>query len=151
MQIPGWAKPIIAGLFVIVGATILLWQMRIDDSKLLLGGTQFHTTVMKSGVELQQGLSGTSSLPADHAMVFVFPTNGKWSMWMKDMKYSIDIMWLNSDKQVVHIVKNASPASYPGTEYEPDVPSRYVIELPSGTVDKLGIKKGDFARLPIGI
>jgi len=150
VQIPGWAKAAAIFLLLLLSGTVLWWQMQQDESLLRLGGQQYRVTVMRTDDQLQKGLSGTSDLPADHAMLFVFPSDGKWPMWMKDMTYPIDIVWLDNSKHVTYTVKNAQPSSYP-TKFIPDVPSRYVVEVPAGTVERTGIKKGDQARLPEGI
>ncbi len=151
MRMSGWVKSASICLLIIVGGTVLWWQMQQDDSLLQVGGQRYHVTVMRTDEELDRGLSGTNGLPADQAMVFVFAHDDTWPMWMKDMKYPIDIIWLSSDKQIVHIVKNAQPSSYPNTEFAPEKPSRYVVELPSGTVDRTDIKNGDPVSLPSGI
>jgi len=104
---------------------------------------------MRTDAQLQKGLSGTKNLPADQAMVFDFPSDGQWGMWMKDMNYPIDMVWLNAKREVVYTVKNAQPSSYPKTIFKPTVAARYVIELPSGTIEKTGIKNGDPAGLPL--
>jgi uncharacterized membrane protein (UPF0127 family) len=108
-------------------------------------------TVMRTQAELTRGLSGTDSLAADQAMLFVFSHDDKWAIWMKDMKYPIDIVWLDSGGQVIHTVKNAQPSGYPKEQFRPGSSSRYVIELASGTIEQTGIKNGDLAGLPSGV
>ncbi len=144
----GWA---IVALVVIAGAHLLSWKLSYDHSMLKLGGATYHMTVRQTEAEREKGLSGSESLPAGQAMVFVFPRDSKWGIWMKDMNYPIDIIWLDSDRTVVHTVKNAQPSSYPDTIFTPDIDSRYVIELPSGTIERTGITKGDPAGMPSGI
>lgn len=151
MRFPGWAKPIVACLFVIAGAAVVLLQMQRDESTLRLGGQEYQVAVMRTDEELQRGLSGTDTLATNQAMIFVFARDAKWPIWMKDMNYPIDIVWLDNDRRVVHTVSGAQPSSYPGTEFVPAVASRYVIELSNGTVERLGIKKGDLADLPAGV
>ena len=67
----------------------------------------------------------------DEGMLFVFPSDGKSSFWMKDMLFSIDMLWIDADGRVVFIVPDASPASYPKS-CTPTTQSRYVLELPAG-------------------
>lgn len=147
---PRWAKAAFVLLAIIIGGTVLWWQMDQDGSLLRLDGQSYHITVMRTDDELQKGLSGTDSLPAGQAMVFAFARDDTWAMWMKDMKYPIDMVWLNDDKEVVYSVKNAQPSSYP-KRFQPNVAARYVIELPSGTIDKTDIRNGDAAGLPAGV
>ena len=147
---PRWVKPALIVLAFIIGGTVLWWQMNQDESLLRLDGHSYHITVMRTDAELQKGLSDTSSLPAGQAMVFVFPRDDKWAMWMKDMKYPIDIVWLNDNKQVIDSAKNAQPSSYP-QKFTPSESARYVIEFPSGTVANVGIQNGDPVGLPSGV
>lgn len=147
-----WVVPGIVSLAIVAGGAFLWWQMSLEQASLKLHGHRYHiVAVMRTEAELQKGLSGTDSLSEDQAMVFAFPGDGKWGIWMKDMQYPIDIVWLDSGRTVVHMVKNAQPSSYPSTTFRPEVNSRYVIELPSGTIERTGITKGDPAGMPSGI
>ncbi len=146
-----WVGPLIVSLAVIAGGAFLWLQMSESQSSLQLHGHRYHISVMRSQSELEKGLSGTNSLPEGEAMVFAFPRDSKWGIWMKDMNYPIDIVWLNSDREVVYLVKNAQPSSYPTTIYTPSTASRYVIELPSGTIERTGITVGDPAGMPSGV
>lgn len=67
----------------------------------------------------------------DQGMLFVFNAPDTVCFWMKDMRFSLDIIWLDAQKEVVHIEKNVSPETFPKT-YCPDKPAQYVIELNAG-------------------
>lgn len=110
-----------------------------------LGSHRFDVRVADTDRSRQQGLSGTTSLPANEAMVFVFDSDNRWSIWMKDMNYSIDIVWLDSSKHVVDFVLDATPDSYPTKTFFPKEDARYVVEFKSGTVKSKGIRIGDQA------
>ena len=148
---PRWVKSVLVAAIAVIGVGFLWWQMSQGQNELRLDGQRYTVSIMRSEAELERGLSGTDSLPADHGMLFVFPNDSKWAMWMKDMKYPIDMVWLSSVRQVVYTVKNAPPSSYPNAQFSPPVDSRYVIELPSGTIERTGIKQGDPAGLPSGV
>ncbi len=93
----------------------------------------------------QLGLSGRADLAAGDALLFPFPKDAYYPFWMKDMNFPIDIIWINKDKKIVHIVEHASPASYPQTFQSP-VLARYVLEVRDGIVKEKGIKVGDKAE-----
>lgn len=95
--------------------------------------------------ERARGLSGRAYMPADKGMLFVFERPGRQCMWMKDMKFNLDMIWLGPDRSVQKILKNISPASYPES-YCADYTS-YVIELDAGTSDMLGLHLGDYTEL----
>jgi uncharacterized protein len=104
-----------------------------------LGGTAFSARIASTEEEKTRGLSGTASLAENEAMLFVYDRDDKWSIWMKDMRYPIDIVWLDKDKKVVHIVKNAPPESYPYESFASKEEARYVLELAAGTTAKRSI------------
>jgi len=79
-------------------------------------------------------------------MLFVFPEDGKYAFWMKDMRFSIDILWLSADGRVVYMALNVSPDTYPQV-FRPDVPARYVLELPAGYAKAHAVRIGDIVRL----
>lgn len=113
---------------------------------LRVGDGVFSAQVLKTEKERTKGLSGRSSLAADEAMLFVYETDGRWPMWMKEMHFPIDIVWLDKNKKVVHIVKNVPPESYPNETFASTEDARYVIEFTAGTVAKKAIMIGGEAR-----
>lgn len=130
-------------------AGVFLWMRLNDTSQVLkLGGQSFEAIVLQTDAERQKGLSGSKNLPRNQAMVFDFEADSKWGIWMKDMNYPIDIVWIDRDHKIVHIVQDAQPSSYPETIFRPDTDSRYVIELASGTIKNTGVKKGDSITFP---
>lgn len=94
-----------------------------------------------------KGLSGTPSLPVGVVKLFVFDKSDIWSFWMKDMKYPIDIIWLDEKTTVIHIEKVITPATYPAS-YSSISPARYVIETKAGFVELNQIEIGDEVILP---
>src|SRR5207237_7364107 len=63
--------------------------------------------------ERQLGLSGRQSMTPSHAMLFVFDQPSDACMWMKDMEFDLDMVWLNADKEITKIQENISPETYP--------------------------------------
>jgi len=94
--------------------------------------------VARSLSEKSQGLSGRECLAKDAAMLFPYDTAGEYCFWMKDMKFAIDMVWLDADKKIVTIKSNATPESYPKESFCPDKPAQYIVEVQAGFSDKLG-------------
>jgi len=96
-----------------------------------------------SGVdEMRRGLSIFDSFSIDSGMLFIFDRSDFHSIWMKDMKFSIDILWLDENFQVVDMVLDVSPLSYPEA-FTPASSSKYVLELSSGGAEFYNIKIHD--------
>lgn len=91
--------------------------------------------------EQTQGLSGRASMNDDQGMLFVFDQASSQCFWMKDMNFSLDMIWLNDQKEVVKIAKSVAPETYPN-EFCSEKPATYVIELTSGSAGRLGISEG---------
>jgi uncharacterized membrane protein (UPF0127 family) len=64
---------------------------------------------------------------------------------MKDMKFPIDIIWVDSNKKIVHIEDNLQPCLFllPCPSYTPTADSLYVLEVVSNFTNKHDIRIGD--------
>lgn len=113
-----------------------------------LGNGVFTAYIADTEAARQKGLGDMDSLAVNEAMLLAFERDSQWSIWMQDVEYPIDVVWLDSQKRVVHIVKNMPPDSYPNS-FVPEEPARYVVELTAGTVDKKSIKIGTVARFEV--
>lgn len=86
------------------------------------------------------GLMYRENMQEDQGMLFLFPAEEYQSFYMKNTIMPLDIMFVNSKKQVVKIHKNTVPYS------EKSLPSMrpaiYVIEVVAGFADKYKIKEG---------
>ncbi|MEZ0392377.1 MAG: DUF192 domain-containing protein [Pseudobdellovibrionaceae bacterium] len=82
-----------------------------------------------------KGLLGTSHLPAESGL-WIHPCNSIHTFFMK---YAIDCVFVDSDLQVKALVKDIQP----GRMVWPVWGARSVIELSSGSIEKLGLKVGD--------
>ena len=105
----------------------------------------FSTLVADTPQKQSRGLAVRSSMNDNEAMLFVFQESGIYPFWMKDMKFPIDILWLDKNKKIVFIKEHARPEEYPMT-YTPDRESRYVLELVDGFVEKNNVKVGDIFK-----
>lgn len=111
-------------------------------TEMRVGSGVYHLWIADTEAERIQGLSGVDKMSPDGGLLMKFDKDGAWAIWMKDMQMSLDIIWINENKEVVYIVKNASPDLSTDTVFAPKTDARYVVELPAGSVDKAGIKAG---------
>lgn len=79
------------------------------------------------------GLSGRKGMARDRGMLFDFAVADEYCMWMKDMHFSLDMLWLNESKEIVYIIEDVSPDTYPKSFCGP-TDARYVVEVNSGVV-----------------
>lgn len=74
-------------------------------------------------------------------MLFIFPNETMRSFYMKNTEFPLDIIFINKDREVVNIQKNAKPldpTSLPSTG-----PVKYVLEVNEGLSDTWGLQAGD--------
>ena len=109
---------------------------------IIIGSTTVQASVADSLPERIKGLSSTPYLPKEIVKLFAFGTAGEHSIWMKDMNYTIDIMWVARSGEIVHIKENVSPDTYPESFASP-TPAWYVIEAAAGFVASSSIEVGD--------
>jgi uncharacterized membrane protein (UPF0127 family) len=107
-----------------------------------VGQGYFNFEVADTAAERQVGLSGQNSLPDTDAMLFVFEQPDKHCFWMKDMKFSIDILWFDAEKKLVYEKRGVAPESYP-EKFCSDLPTKYVVEVTAGVAAKNQLKLGD--------
>ena len=90
----------------------------------------------------QRGLMERDLLEKDNGMLFVFSEEDAYSFWMKNMKISLDIIWINADGNVVYFVEGAPPCvQSPCQTYSPNADALYVLEVNPGVIDVLGIEE----------
>lgn len=92
-----------------------------------------------------RGLMFQEKLPYDQGMLFIFEDQGIRSMWMLNMQFSLDVIWIDAQGNVVHIEKDTQPCKSAletmtctftnGNGEE----AKYVLEVTAGFVDKFGI------------
>jgi uncharacterized membrane protein (UPF0127 family) len=79
-------------------------------------------------------------------MLFVFDVIESQCMWMKDMKISNDMIWLDETKKVIKIQENVAPETYPNA-FCSEKPAKYVIELNAGQVKRSKLELGSTISL----
>ena len=106
--------------------------------------TTFQVEIVASAQAIKQGLSGRPSLKDGTGMLFVFDTLARKGMWMIEMKFPLDIVWLDENLLVVHITKDCPPC--PNAQDCPSYSSvykiKYAIEMTAGQADKYGFNLG---------
>ncbi len=143
---------VLYGVILVLGFALVIFALSKGVEQypvaLRIDGNAFKVKVADSDKEREKGLSGTEKLPQKRGMLFIFDTNGFWSIWMKDMNYPLDIIWLSEQKRIVHIEENVEPDTYP-QNFMPHVPAKYVVEFPANTVAKNSLKEGDAASFVV--
>lgn len=77
-------------------------------------------------------------------MLFVFEQSDRHSFWMQDMKFPIDIIWVDSGVEVVCIKENMHPciSTFICLLYTPNTDSQYVLETVAGFTQRHDLNVG---------
>ena len=141
-------------LLILVGVIVLggIWflgqtaELPKKDSKTTptatINGHELNLEVMRESQERSRGLSQKELLAENAGMLFIFESPGVPGFWMKDMNFSIDIIWIGSHKRVVDITENLAPETFPEV-FKPKAQIQYVLEVNAGWVDEHNISIGD--------
>lgn len=114
---------------------------RSRSNALNVNGNTFFVEKVSSNSDLARGLSGRSTIANNQAMLFDFKRPEKPCIWMKDMKFAIDIVWVDAQKKVVHLQKNVRPETYPA-QFCPEELAQYVLEVRAGRAEEVGLGLG---------
>jgi len=91
-----------------------------------------------------RGLMFREELAPDRGMLFDFKRVQRVSMWMRNTVIPLDMLFIRADGRIATIAENTVPFSL-----QP-IPSRRrvlgVLELPGGSVERLGIQTGDLVQ-----
>lgn len=128
-----------AGLVIaFIAFSFLAGYMYLQPAKttrITITGVILSVELASTPDDQQRGLSGRDSMPSDHGMLFVFGRAAPWGFWMKDMKFSLDIIWFNSDKAAVFIQEGLRPCGPQSCPiYTPSIAALYVLEVNAGFV-----------------
>jgi hypothetical protein len=91
--------------------------------------------------ERMQGLMYRYSMAENQGMLFIFPNEEPRSFWMKNTYIPLDIIYLDSKKEIVSIQKYTQPKSTYSLPSEKA--AMYVLEVVAGYTDKYNVKPGD--------
>ena len=98
---------------------------------------EFATT----DAERETGLMFRRSMEDSQGMLFIFAEEEEQSFWMKNTYISLDIIYINKNREIVSIQKRTRPLSE--QSLPSDAGAQYVLEVNGGYSDKYGIRKGD--------
>jgi uncharacterized membrane protein (UPF0127 family) len=96
--------------------------------------------IADNNYERQLGLMNRQSMEELQGMLFIFPVERYQSFWMLNTLFSLDIIFINQNKEIVTIHKNTTPLSQ--QSYPSSKPAIYVLEVIAGFTEKYSIEEG---------
>lgn len=105
---------------------------------------RFNVWVAQSAEEFSRGLMYVRRLESDGGMLFAMQAEREISMWMRNTVIPLDLLFADASGRIFTIHENAEPLSLAHRSSEGLASA--VLELPGGTVARLGIAIGDRIR-----
>jgi uncharacterized protein len=147
--------PVITGTLIIVCAGVIGYYYLKPHTKeylenqipsIVIRDVGITAEVAKTEDELVRGLGGRKELGEKDGMLFQFNKADYHGIWMKDMLFPIDIIWIGDDLTIVDITESVTPDTYPKI-FEPKQPARMALEVNARFAAVYRIKVGDTLRM----
>jgi len=113
-------------------------------STVIIDGHTFHVSVANTEQQKEIGLSDINSLPQDEGMIFPFGRADYYGFWMRNMKFSLDIIYI-ANKKIVSIAANVSNPNSPSVP----LPADTVLEINGGLSKMYHFSLGDLVSLSL--
>ncbi len=133
-------------IIVVLSLCLKIYHARWAKAEITISNQKLTVLVADTNNHRYQGWSDKKDMGKYGGMLFVFPSRGQHTMVMRDMKFPLDIVWLDG-RTIVDIAPNLQPEPNKSedelTPYFSRLPSSLVLELPTGFTSKYGVKIGD--------
>ena len=117
----------------------------------MIGNVSFNIELAETSQQVTRGLSGRDSLAQGTGMLFVHKDEKRYTFWMKDIRFPLDMIWIDARCRVADISAQVPPPE-PGQSdpsislISPNVPVLHVLEINAGAAAGEGISIGDAVR-----
>ncbi len=107
--------------------------------------TKLDIEIADDDYKTQTGLMYRRSMAKNQGMLFIFKDSQIRSFYMKNTEFALDIIYFNSEKEIISIRKNAKP--FDESSLPSEAPAQFVLEVNAGLSDKWNLTTGDTFQL----
>ncbi|MBR9679925.1 MAG: DUF192 domain-containing protein [Candidatus Altiarchaeota archaeon] len=118
-----------------------------ETTKLKLGSDEFELEIADTRDKQIKGLMNRDELGDWKGMLFVFEPATRPAFWMRNVRFPIDIIFIDQQGIITEIWKNQEPCGFVCTAQQPAELTRYVIEINTGASSQISI--GDKIRISL--
>jgi len=122
-----------------------LAEVNFPKGTVKIDNVTLDVQIAESDAQKARGLMFQNELPYDQGMIFVFNQEQVVPIWMLNMQFPLDIIWFDSDGNVVNIAKNVPPCKSAletitcAVDNGGGKKAKYILEVTAGFVDKFNI------------
>ena len=141
---------ITAAIIGIVGVLTIPSESKLAEVKFPRGTVKLDNVTLdvqiaETDAQRTRGLMFQDQLPYDQGMIFVMDSEQVVPIWMLNMQFPLDIIWFDSDGNIVHIAKYVQPCKSALETATCTVDNgggkmaKYVLEVTAGFVNKFNV------------
>ena len=140
-RLPTWTAVVIA--LALTVPELAAQEFERSELEIVSGSQRHHFDVELAVTPGQkaQGLMFRQSLAADAGMLFLYDRESIHTMWMRNTFVPLDMLFIEADGRIAHIVERTIPQSI--QQISSRMPVSAVLEVNAGAVRRLGIRVGD--------
>lgn len=127
---------------------VVVWRAvgygeRLPDKYVRINDRVVSVEIADTPEKQIKGLSNHAPLAENQGMLFVFANKDVKTFWMKEMRFALDIIWID-DNKIVNISHNLPPEGIrPEKLYSSNYPVNFVLEVNAGWAANNDVKIGD--------
>ncbi len=146
-----WLALILFGIIILAALGLRLADFFNEKTAVIkISGVNYNFVVANTDQMRFRGWSGHDSMGRYGGMYFIFPNVGINRMVMRNMRFPLDIVWLNGTT-ITDLAENLAPETgrveAELTIYSNKIPGTGVLELPAGFIKQAGLKIGDKVQI----
>jgi len=138
---------VISIVFIISLVIFFLIPIQESNTYVEVNGVRINIEIADNFETRAKGLMFRRELQENTGMLFVFENEGNYPFWMMNMRFNLDIIWINSNGKIVFITENMVPCGFDCKVIDPKTNAKYVLEVNAGFVRKYGIKQNSDVRI----
>lgn len=147
---PSFFSKLFLAAFLLAVAVLQLQKLYWSKATVAVNEHELTVLLAEDLYEHKKGLGGRDTLAPYDGMLFLFGRPYRISIVMRDMRFPIDIVWLNQG-EIVDIAQDVQLEPEVSEEqlirYRPRADADMVLELPAGNAMVYGLKIGDIIRI----
>lgn len=118
---------------------LLVFYLKPKTAEIKIAGKTFSAEVADNPLTRSRGLMHRA---AASPMIFIFPSETRGGFWMKNVKFPLDIIWIDSEKKIIGTDKMETCFEKECKIYYPPSPIKFALEVEADFVEKNKIKAG---------
>jgi uncharacterized membrane protein (UPF0127 family) len=152
-NIPVGVKPLtcigLAFILIFLSVMTLACPLELPAGTISIKGHSLAVELATTPKARGCGLSNRDKLPGNHGMLFIYPTLGPRTFWMKDTHIPLDIAFLD-DSGLILSIQHMTPMQT-DERYRSLQSVRYALEVNQGWFAEYGIGVGDIVEMKLPV